>query len=355
MLTRLRLQLFRNYDDALFSFEKGVNGIFGPNGSGKTNIIEAITLLSTGRSFRVAPFDEMVQFQKNGFHVEARLKKDEMETKIALGLHGTQKKACINATEYPFFSAVLGAFPTVVYAPRDMAILTGTPGDRRRFLNILLSQSSPLYLHHLTRYSRALKQRNAMLKTKQVDNIDIWDQQLAAAALPLMAMRSDTLTALSPHIKQFYNTLSPVQQSLSVTYTPSVRATSLTSYLETLRKTRVKDTITQTTNVGPHRDDFSLLLDSKKVRSFASEGQKRSCLAALKCSEWTLLHKHLREAPLFCVDDCPAHLDDERASRFIDTLSSFPQVILTAPSSDRLPSHNISNTICTALEVGELS
>jgi len=350
MLEALRLYTFRNYDDQVFSFSPGINGVFGPNGSGKTNILEAISLISTGRSFRNASTSEMTNYNAQGFSVDGRIDKKGLPTKMTLQFDGTQKKTKINTNEYSYFSAVLGNFPTVFYVPRDMSIITAAPADRRRFWNILLSQASPIYLHHLTRYTRALKQRNALLKKKLTAQLSSWDMQLAISGLYLIQARKQCIEKLAPILTDYHSLLSPQEHEMSIEYIPSMNVSSLDDYKACLQKNLDKDLLYQNTNVGPHRDDFSVKLDGRHAKTYASEGQKRTCLAALKCSEWKLLYEQADSPPLFCVDDCPAHLDEVRTKRFVETLLSFPQVILTAPSSTQFPADLFAHTINTAPE-----
>lgn len=347
MLSALRLYNFRNYEDSKYSFAPGINGIFGPNGSGKTNVLEALSLLSTGRSFRNGTLEEMIRYEQSRFIVDARLQKGDLLTKITLSYEGDKKEARINSNHYAYFSSVLGHFPLVLYAPRDMNIITAAPAERRRFWNVLLSQASPLYLHHLTRYTRALKQRNTLLKKKKGDQLEVWNAQLAHSGIFLIRTRRGCIEMIAPLLQKYFDLLSPQQQAISIHYEPSINTQSEEGYLHELHRMTERDILYQTTNYGPHRDDFSIQLDKRLAKTYASEGQKRTCIAALKCAEWTLLDSQADTSPLLCIDDCPAHLDDERTNRFINTLLMFPQVLITAPSMRPFPLDLFSNQIET--------
>lgn len=339
MLKTLTLSTFRNYEKQSFCFTDGINGVFGDNGSGKTTILEAISFLSTGRSFRTQSVEEVIMQGTEGFGLDATLYSG---TKLRVARHENEKRVIINGTKHSMFSRVIGSLPTVIFTPKDIALISGSPLDRRRFLDILLTQKTPLYLHFLTRYARTLKQRNALLKSKKTDGLDAFNQSLAAYGTKLIAYRKEAFALLSEYIKDTGRHLSPDHAEIGITYTPSIHETSESAYLMQIERSQKRDTLYQTTHLGPHRDDFYLSYNGYKAKQYASEGQKRSALAALKCAEYDLLADESDIPPLFCIDDYSVHLDTNRIAHLLSKIQTLPQVLITAPDA---PSFHLSNTI----------
>lgn len=335
IIQSIQLKNFRSYANAKFSFEAGVNHIYGPNGLGKTNLLEAIFLLSTGRSFRSTNLSELIRHDTEAFQVEAKFQKDEVEQTLSISFDGSQKRIFHNGTSYSNFTQLLGMLPSVVYSPLDIFLISGSPSDRRRFLNLHIAQKDPLYVYHLGRYTRALKQRNALLKRKQVKTIEVWEEEMSKSAVYLMDVRKTAISELSSLLQTEFAELASKKHVPSITYLPSKLPTTAM---------REKELILGYTLVGPHRDDLVLTLDEKAAKSYASEGEKRLIIAALKLAAY----RHL-EYPLFAIDDFGNHLDDDRSDALHQRLKEFPQVFLTSP--DKMPlddeAHSLSlETAC---------
>ncbi len=320
-LKRLKLSNFRNYKTLSVTFSPNVNLIQGENGLGKTNLLEAIHLLSTGRSFRTANLSDLIRHGAPGFLVQAEIERDGIDQSIAMSYDGTNRKVKINATTHNNFSNVLGLLPSVLYAPYDHALIAGAPAERRRFLNMHIAQIDPVYVHHLLRYGKALKQRNALLKSKQEASIEVWEAQLAHSGAYLINRRQKAIEELFPHLKS----LSDV--NFTIVYEPSLTG----DLKEQWKQSRKKDLIMGSTLAGPHRDDMVISADGKSAKAFSSEGQKRSCLAALKLAQWGALKEEVGDDPLIAIDDFGVHLDEEKTQQLFEEVKGLGQVFLTTP------------------------
>ena len=181
-LKSLYLRNFRNYAEAEIRFSPRLNILYGDNAQGKTNLLEAIYLFSTGRSFRTQHLSELVKSGESFFHLEAEIFRDNVLQKIQLTFDGQTKRLQMNANTYASFHPLLGILPSVLYAPNDTELIGGSPAERRRFINLHLAQSDPHYVHHLTRFWRAMKQRNCLLRGRDAQTIECWEIEMAQSA-----------------------------------------------------------------------------------------------------------------------------------------------------------------------------
>jgi DNA replication and repair protein RecF len=339
-LKELTLQHFRNYSQKVFSFSPGTNLIRGKNGAGKTNLLEAIYLLSIGRSFRTPHLTDLIQKGASHFYIEAYFEKDRANQRLSFGFDGKTRKIIHNHTQLPTLSQMLGILPSTLYSPKDMALISGSPADRRRFLNLQLAQVDLFYVHHLMRYYRAMKHRNALLKIKNEATIESFEQVMAHSALYLMERRERLVRSLKNHLGRFALILSNEEDHFDLFYEPSISLKDFqVSEIEKLfQKKRPQELIIGTTIVGPHRDDMVITFDEKEAKIYSSEGQKRTCLSALKIVEWEHIRSHIKEQPLFSIDDFGVHLDENRTETLCKHLGNFGQVFLTTPLKQELPS-----------------
>lgn len=340
LLKKLRLRHFRSYTDATFSFSSGVNWITGKNGKGKTNLLEAIYLLSTGRSFRTLKLDPLIQKGASFFYLEAELEEEGTRQILKISYDGKTKNIELNATHYAQFSALIGMLPHVIYAPEDIEIIGGSPAFRRKLLNLHLAQIDSLYIHHLTRYQRAMSQRNELLKQKQFATIDPWEQVMAESATYMIQKRKEMVEQLTPLIDQAMQALSSGEENLELAYKSSLPPTDFLHYW---KEQRPKDELYGYTLHGPHRDDLHFLLKDLSAKTFASEGQKHSLIAALRLAEWQLMKQKKKSPPILSIDDFGAHLDTFRQQRLEQQLHNLGQIFLTStePLSQAFPNKQI--------------
>ena len=333
-----------------YSFCHGINAIQGNNGAGKTNLLEAIYLLTTGRSFRTSHLTDLIQKGYDSFYLEAQFEREGVAQSLSFGFDKTKRTIHHNSSKQRGVSDLLGLFPSVLYAPKDNALIAGAPADRRRFLNIQLAQMQPVYAYHLVRYHKALKQRNALLKKNEAETIRSWEQVMAESGYYLIEKRHQLIASLKPKIADYVTTLSPTDAPFDLYYQPSIplRENAQQDQWEQLmarfQRERPKEFILGTTLSGPHRDDFLISYREREAKVYASEGQKRSYVAALKMAEWDHLASQMSCQPLLTIDDFGIHLDALRTERLEQQLTQFGQVLLTTPHSPFSDVHEL--TIC---------
>jgi DNA replication and repair protein RecF len=320
-LNRIRLFQFRNFKELDLEFGVGLNAIIGPNAIGKTTLLEAIHLLSTGRSFRTPKLQEVIKKGEKSFSLQAFFTKDGVEQTLFIFYDGKEKEIKHNQTSYNSFSPLLGLFPTVVYSPFDIEIIHGSPAERRRFINILIAQSNPLYIYYLSRYAKALLQRNALLRRKNSATIEIWEEELIKTSDYLQKIRAEVISQISQKTKEYYQKLSLNKEEVELIYKPSKISAPI------FEKIREKELILGYTLMGPHRDDLEIDLNGLAAKNYASEGQKRCVIASLKLAE-----KDYLSPSILLIDDFGVHLDDARKSRFEEKIKEDPQLFLTSPS-----------------------
>lgn len=331
MLKKLYLHHFRNYTQTEITFSSGVNWICGENAQGKTNILEAIYLLSTGRSFRTHQLGQLIQQGAEFFYIEAEIEKEGVPQKLKLSFDGETKKVEFNATSYSYFSPLLGLIPQVLYAPEDLALIAGTPASRRKLLDMHLAQIDPVYLHHLARYHKAMRQRNELLKIKSEEAIEPWEKTMAYSAHYLLSKRTALIQRIQTPLATRCKELSLETDSLHIEYQNSLHASSAEEIFLLFKKHRKKELHIGATLYGPHRDDVIFSLQGLSAKSFGSMGQQHSAAAALRLSLWEDLQKQTGDLPLFSVDDFGAHLDATRQKQFQQALRGLKQIFLTTP------------------------
>ena len=318
-----------------------MNIICGGNAQGKTSLLEAIYLLSTGRSFRTTNLSEIIKHNETYFYLKAIVEKDGTTEEIKLRFDEKQKWLWINNNRYSSFSHLLGLLPSVLSAPQDQSLISGSPQDRRRFMNMHLAQHDPLYVHHLTRYFKSLKQRNFLLRHPKKGPFEIWEEQMALSGSYISIKRKQMLDEMKQDLESFMENLSKKKEKLQIRYSPSFSfsAQNPEDYKNLLQKMRVKEKKLGFTSIGPHRDDFLCFINNKSVKTYASEGQKRTCIAALKLSEWKRLCQFVNDLALIQIDDLSLHLDSERKSLMQSSLQKLGQVFFTTPDPKDQWSH----------------
>lgn len=336
ILQRLILRNFRNFEEMSIQFSSRVNVIFGANAQGKTNLIEAIHLISCGKSFRTVQLQDLIREGQNYFFIKAEFVRDGLAQSIEIYYDGSSKKLKINQTEYSQFSPLLGVLPSILLTPDDPALIDGPPKDRRNFLDAFLAQADPLYVHHFIRFHKAMKQRNHLLKQRSSHTIDIWEKQMAVSGAYLIEKRKALLETITPSLTSLVNQLSEGWDAMGTSYQSSHSQSAFTGPLEaqllhSWNTMRAKEMVFGTTLTGPHRDDLHFLLKDRPARIFASEGQKKTLAISLRFVQWQTLKEMLGASPLLSLDDFGAHLDDHRHQILKKHLDSFGQVFITLP------------------------
>lgn len=328
-LKEIHLTNFRNFDHLSVSFKPNINMIIGENGIGKTNLLEAIHMLSIGRSFRTSDMKELIKHGTDHFLIEALYDDTGIEQSLRLSFDGKTRTLKHNETSYKSFSSLLGILPSVIYSPTDIALITGSPKERRRFINIELSQSDPLYVYYLTRYAKALAQRNALIKKKVASAIEVFEEELIKSGTYIVHKRKALLDNLTTRASKEYSLLAKQDETIGIKYLPSIYEEEFT--LERFAKERPKEMMLAHTLIGPHRDDFEITLNGKSAKKYASEGQKRTILSAIKLATLSRF-----DDPFFSIDDFGSHLDETRQDLLKGQIKAKDQIFLTMPQAIQL-------------------
>ncbi|MES2272569.1 MAG: DNA replication/repair protein RecF [Chlamydiota bacterium] len=332
-LKSLYLRNFRNFAESAAQFSPRLNVFYGDNAQGKTNLLEAIYLIATGRSFRTQHLNELIRLGQSHFYLEAELVRDGVLQTIKLSFDGQNRRLQMDANSYSSFHPLLGALPSVLYTPYDIELISGSPAERRRFLNLHLAQSDPLYVHHLTRFWRAMKQRNCLLRGRDQESLDsclLWESEMAHSAIYILKTRQEMIEEMKVPLEKRSHTLSFEKEAHELKFHPSFPLT-VESYSQQLQKNRVRERDLGFTLTGPHRDDLSLWIEGKAARLFASEGQKKTAIAALRLAEWERLKNRVGAPPLMGIDDLGLHLDEIRQKLLREALEQLGQVFVTTP------------------------
>ena len=341
-LPHITVTQYRNYLFQSFPFPARVTGISGPNGSGKTNLLDAIYYLCFTRSYFSRPDSQSVHHGMQGLRIEGQFEKNGESARLVCILRENNKKEFyLNDSEYKKFSAHIGQYPCVMIAPDDTELITGGSEERRKMLDTLLSQLNPGYLQWLIDYNKILQQRNGLLKAaaehRRLDDalLDILDEQLAARGQALFAERQRFAESFIPLAEEQYGNIAAQNDGVSISYQSQLYEMPL---LELLRQNRQRDLYLQRTGVGIHKDDLMLKMGDQPFKALASQGQRKSLLFALKLAEFITLRNHNGFAPLLLLDDVFEKLDAKRMHNLLHKvcIEEQGQVFITDTHSERL-------------------
>lgn len=339
----LSVQNFRNHTDTAVELSPSVNFFIGDNAQGKTNLLEAIFLTCVGRGWRTRKDREMIKFDSDTARVKATATKSygDAEVEIALDRHN-KKSISINKIPVQKMGELMGQINCIFFSPDELRLIKEAPADRRRFLDIDISQLDKVYFYSLLRYSKILAQRNSLLKTTTEDilrGLDIWDEELAKEGARIIKKRLDFIKLIRANIGDVHRFLTNGKEEIDISYeglidvSDDLELTEIETILrERIRIARDKDLQLRTTSIGPHRDDLKIQLDGKDVRTYASQGQQRTVALSLKLAELGIFEKLVGERPILLLDDVLSELDDGRQSRLLEFIKG-GQAILTTTGS----------------------
>jgi DNA replication and repair protein RecF len=342
IINSLKLTNFRNFAKYELRPDR-VTILVGPNGVGKTNIVEAIFLLSVCRSYRTRRDAEVIKWGENVARVAVESKSDAGdELKIAVAQDGDKKIAFAGDKPVPV-SLLVGRLPTVVFAPEIMELPVDLPAKRRRQLDILASQVKPSYTQLLLGYHRILKARNKLLDgiaygRNRPGELEFWDKELVKCGQQILTQRNDIILSLNEVLNSCFqrinNTLTKGERMLRFEYMATITDTAC--YTEELAAAKERDLRYRNTTVGPHRDDWHLLFDNVDIRVAASRGETRAALLAFKMAEMAVLRAQRGEVPVLLLDDVFAELDKHHSEALLDFIGD-AQTIVTATDAEYIP------------------
>lgn len=336
IINKLMLNNFRSYDKLEIEFSKNINIIIGNNGAGKTNIIESIYLLGITKSFLTNNEDEIINFNSDYLFLRGNFIINSKSKILEIGYSNKVKRLKINNTIIKRQRDYISKLNIVLFSSMDLNIIKGQPSDKRKFLNIDLSQINNKYLDLVNIYNKVLKQRNSYLKTlkKEVDvdyiYYEIITNELINISKEIVSYRLDFLNEINKKISDIYNNISLKNNKLELIYQPSISYETTNEEIIKEYKRNIKNEIKyKTTNYGIHRDSFIFNIDKKDISLFASSGQQRLAIIALKLVEVEIFKNKTKENPIILLDDVFSELDENKQNLLINGLNSNIQVILT--------------------------
>ncbi|MCI0811368.1 MAG: DNA replication/repair protein RecF [Chloroflexi bacterium] len=362
-LSRLRLTNFRNLIHLDLGLSPGVTVYYGPNAQGKTTLLEAIYILCIARSFRAENEREVVNFQaaKAGEQalVDGTIEKDGQRLRVIVGYQPTQrsnqegnglaynvrKEIRVNRLKRTA-GELIGQVNAVLFSAADIELVQGPPSGRRRFLDILLSQADPMYLKGLQRYHRVVQQRNQLLRLlregrAKSDELAFWDDELVREGAWITWRRYEAMRELTPACVRHHQDLSGPEENLEVEYRPSVSlAADVTAvednFREALAAASHRERARPVTAVGPHRDDFNLMINGADMGVFASRGQARTMALTLRLAEAEFLASVRGEGPVVLFDDALSEMDSTRRRRLLEKATRYEQVLITTTDLEQV-------------------
>ena len=356
-INKLQLVNFRNYDHCAVAFDKMVTVFYGKNGQGKTNLLESIFYSAFGLSHRTSKEDEMMKFSAEGMAVLLDFTKED-------GTHSVKIKKYLDNGKFHKEIKIDGRkttakdhysfLNTVMFSPEDLQIIKGDPALRRRFMDMEISQTDPVYYELLVRYRRLLRQRNSLLKVIREQNqlqeqLVPWDEEISGIGSQILIKRLENLKKLKKISIPTFHNISDKSDSLEIkyemkgnngeTYYPEEESFQNVKdfYIKSLKERRFKDIMQGSTGIGIHRDDFKTYINNADSKSFASQGQQRCCALALKLSQIEYVKEVSGEYPVLLLDDVMSELDSYRRSQLITFINDKVQTIITVNDKTLIP------------------
>ena len=338
LVKNISIKNFRNYSVAKTDFSPNLNVLVGENAVGKTNMLEAIYLAGLGRSPRTSKEKELVKNGEERALVYITIEKKFRSHKIEIQIDNqSKKKVFLDGIPVLRMGELLGVLNVVYFSPDEMKLVKEAPENRRRFLDISLSQQQRVYFFALSKYNKVLKQRNNLLKTsfgkEGLDEmLDIWDVQLAENGAVIIEKRIEYIEKLKKSAEKIHYKMSEGKEMLELEYDTDTLVGKdeeiAACLLKNLKKTREKDKKLLYTTIGPHRDDMKIIINGTDVRKFASQGQQRTTALALKLGEMELFKEETGELPVLILDDVLSELDESRQRLLLESTAD-AQILLS--------------------------
>ena len=337
---KVYLSDFRNYKSAEVAFKRGTNVIYGQNALGKTNILEAICVMSTARSHRGAKETEMIRLKQDIAKIKvdyfARERKNQSEI---IFLKDKKRQASINGVFVGKTSEFIGRLKTVMFCPEDLKIVNGSPGERRKMLDLGICQLRQRYFHSLSTYYKILEQRNKLLKEDPESEMKwVWDEKLVESGADIVWYRYSYIKRIENKVKEVLKEISG--EKIELIYDCCFDAEDFTdkekikeAFSNELKLNEKREKHFGMSLIGPHRDDFKILLNSAEAKLYASQGQKRSIALSLKMAEAKLIKDDTDEVPVLLLDDVLSELDEKRRDYILNNIKDM-QVIITCTEKD---------------------
>lgn len=344
-INSLKLVNYRNYDSLSVDFDKNVNLILGENGQGKTNMVESLTLLAIGKSFRTNKDKELIKFDKESLYIACSFTRNNIDKKIEIAVTKDKKGIKINGVSVRSIQELLGNINVVVFSPEDLKLIKDGPRERRSFIDKEISQIMPRYYSILTSYNKVLDERNKLLKGQYVDRnlLAVYSETLAKYAGEIYLIRSKFVEKLSLVSRDLHEKLTSGKEKLSVRYKGQIEVSptdSIDSIVEKTIKAHEEnlenDMLNRNTRIGPHRDDIVIYINDIDVRLYGSQGQQRTASISLKLSEIEMIKQETGDYPVLILDDVFSELDQSRQKMLVEKLGNIQMFVTTADPLHKL-------------------
>ncbi len=332
IIKSLAIRNFRNHTSKSLSFNPGINVITGPNTSGKTNIVEAVYYLSLARSFRGVDDEDLVAHRAEYAEIDSQIIEGELKRNIRILITKKGRSVLINGKKVSKVSDLAKCVNVLLFEPKDVLLFRGSPKERRNFLDINLSKQFPVYLEYISRYEKALKQRNELLKSGNYDEnlLKATTELLVKYAGPIINYRAMYVKDINDILIKITRALTGVKEKIEIQYRPFVvmSADYQTVALEAFNRSLDNDLKHKATSIGIHREDISVSLNGREIGTYGSQGENRLVALALKLSPYFMI-KDEDKKPIVVLDDVMSELDETHQKRLIDFLRKFSQVFIT--------------------------
>lgn len=334
-IRNLKLQNYRNYENLNLDFNKSMNIIFGDNAQGKTNILESIFLCASGKSLRTHKFFELIQIGKETNSIVLNFLKNDQEIEIKMQFDKNEKRSIkLNDIKIKKIGNLIGNLIAIFFSPDELKIIKGSPTDRRRFIDITISQFKPKYFYALLQYNKIITQRNFLLKQifekkEKTDTLDIWDEQLISIGSYIIKTRVDFIKRLNIISNKKHMILTDNLENLEIKYEPSFIFPLDLSIDEIKEEFQKKIKLYKNTDIkrgltliGPQRDDFLVKINDKDVKLYGSQGQQRTSVLSMKLAEIDIIYENTNLYPVILLDDVFSELDEKRQKCLLEALKN---------------------------------
>ncbi|WP_353932887.1 DNA replication/repair protein RecF [Okeanomitos corallinicola TIOX110] len=367
-LRTLHLRNFRNYQEQKIDFHAAKTILVGNNAQGKSNLLEAVELLATLRSHRMAKDRELIKDGEDIAQINASLERVAGTSDLTLTLRrNSRRSVAVNSEKVRRQMDFLGIFNAVEFSSLDLELVRGSPEVRRSWLDTLLIQLEPVYAHILHQYNQILRQRNAFLKRSQQSTfkdieseLAIWDAQLVTAGTRVIRRRERAIQRLAPIAAAWHATISNSQEVLHINYDPNVpigkdQAEEVQqAFFDKIKQRSAIELHRGITLVGPHRDEVKLDINETPARQYGSQGQQRTLVLALKLAELQLIEEVINEPPLLLLDDVLAELDPSRQNQLLDAVQNRFQTLITTTHLGAFESQWLNSSQVLFVKAGEI-
>lgn len=328
-ITNIKLQNYRNYENLEIDLENGLNLFVGNNAQGKTNLLESIYVSSHGKTYRTSKDQELIKFGADFLSIEIKMDKADREENIKIRITNNKEKIIeINNLKIKKLSDLVGYIKVITFKPEDLLLIKEGPNNRRKFLDSEISQIDTYYMQNLQKYNRALLQKNNYLKNTRdinVDELSIWNSQLATYGSEIIKIRRKFIEEINELINPIHRNITSEKEIIKMIYEENVSEDNI---LEKLEKSISQDIKYKSSQLGPHRDDFSFTINDIDVKKFGSQGQQRTSILSLLFSQIELIKNKTGELPILLLDDVLSELDEKRQMKMIEYINRM-QTILT--------------------------